>query len=72
MLAAGGVAQALACLREPCGFELDDLSAEGASGDRVDVVEVDDAVRRDAVIIGGEFKFGHESADGSCDCGDDD
>ncbi len=63
----GGVAQALARLRQTWGFELDDRSAEGGSGNRVDVVEVDDTVRRDVVVSGGEFKFGDDSSDSSCD-----
>ena len=68
----GGVAQALAALSEPRGFELDDVSAKGVSGNRVDIVEVDDAIRWDAVIGGCEFEFGDESSNGARDRRHDD
>ena len=67
-----GVAQALADLSEPCWFELDDGSAEGVSRNGVDVVEVDDAIRWDAVTGGCEFEFGDEPSDGSSDRRHDD
>jgi hypothetical protein len=62
----------LARLGQPRGFELDDASAERGSWDRVEVVEFDDAVRRDAVVSGGELELGDESPDGPCDCGHND
>lgn len=38
----------------------------------MDVVEVDDAVRRDAVFECGQFEFRNESPDDAGDCGHDD
>ena len=70
--ASGGVAQALACLGQSRRFELDYLAAKRAARNRVDVVKVDDAVCRDAIVGRGEFEFGDETADGSCDCCRDD
>ena len=56
---AGAVATSVASavLSEPRGFELHALSSEVATWNRVDVVEVDDAIRRDAVIGGREFEI---------------
>jgi hypothetical protein len=56
---AGAVAPlvASAVLSEPRGFELHALSSEVASWVRVDVVEVDDAIRREAVIGSREFEI---------------
>lgn len=56
---AGAVATSVASavLSGPRGFELHALSSEVATWNRVDVVEVDDAIRRDAVIGGREFEI---------------
>ena len=48
------------------------MPTEGVSLNRVDVVEVDDAIRRDAVSGGSEFEFGDESSDGARDRRHDD
>ena len=58
---------ALADLSEPRGFERDDVSAEGLSGNYVDVVEVDDAIGWDADIGDCEFEFADEPSDGARD-----
>ena len=48
---------ASAVLSEPRGFELHALSSEVAPWNRADVVEVDDAIRRNTVIGGREFEI---------------
>ncbi len=50
VLATGGVAKYLAGLGTSRCLELGDLSPKGGTRNRVDVVEVDDAVRRNSVV----------------------
>jgi hypothetical protein len=48
----GGIAKRLACLLKSCWLELGDLSRESEPWNGVAVVEVHDAIRRDAVVRG--------------------
>jgi len=66
------VAETLTRVDQAVRFKLHDLATEGGSRDRVDVVEVDDAVRRDAVFMCGQFEFGNESPDSASDRRHDD
>ena len=70
--AARRVAESLAGLSQSRRLKLHDRPTERTPWNRVDVVEVDDAVRRDIVLECRQFEFGNQSPHGPSDRGDND
>jgi len=54
-----------ACLGHPCSWKLDHTPPERILRQRVQVVEVRDAVRRPPIVLRREFQFRHQAADGT-------